>query len=69
VEEALFAKANKWKNSCATEMSVLFIDSAEGSCSNSLLSYGSLTLSLLLLDATEVEIVEGLFVVLSAVSG
>jgi hypothetical protein len=68
VEEALFAKVNKWKNSCAAEMSVLFRDSAEGSCSNSLFSYGSLMLSLLLLDAVEVAIVEELIVVLSVAS-
>jgi hypothetical protein len=66
VEEALLAKVNNWKNSCAVEMSVLFRDSEEGSCNNSLFSYGSLILSLLLLDTVEVENVEGLFVVLSA---
>jgi hypothetical protein len=69
VEETLLAKVNKWKNSCAAEMLVLFEDSAEGSCNNALFSYGSLKLSLLLLDAVEDANVEGLFVVLSEVYG
>jgi hypothetical protein len=58
---------NKWKNSCAAEMLVLFEDSTEGSCNNTLFSYDSLMLLLLLPDAAETANVVGLFVVFSEV--